>query len=182
MEVIISMLRGVNVGGNHKIAMNELRALYESLGLETPRTHIQSGNVIFSTPKGTLPSLADRIESAIEQRFGFRPAVILRTRAEMRLAIDQNPFAAMEGIEPSKLLVTFLAADPGAEARARVRAIEVHPEQLHIIGRELYVYYPKGAGQTKFPAVRIGKILGTPGTARNLNTVLKLSGIAESLH
>ncbi len=79
MAVIISMLRGVNVGGHNKMKMDALRALYESLKLRDAQTYVQSGNVIFRTDERDMARLAKRIEDGIERKFGFRPDVILRT-------------------------------------------------------------------------------------------------------
>ena len=79
MAAIISMLRAVNVGGHNKVSMEALRALYESLGLRNPQTYVQSGNVVFRSEAENLEALAEKIEKAIERKFGFRPTVILRT-------------------------------------------------------------------------------------------------------
>src|SRR5467141_4381483 len=111
MAVIISMLRGVNVGGHNKIKMDALRALYESLKLRDAQTYVQSGNVIFRTEERDIARLTKRIEEGIERKFGFRPDVVLRTAAEMREVVARNPFAKRLGIEPGKLLVSFLASD-----------------------------------------------------------------------
>ena len=117
MAVIISMLRGVNVGAHHRIKMDALRALYEPLGLRDPQTYVQSGNVVFRTDKRDLVALAKRIEDAIERGFALRPVVILRTSGELREVIARNPFAKRSGIEPSRLLVYFIASGPGARMR-----------------------------------------------------------------
>jgi len=180
MPVIISMLRGVNVLGRNKIKMDALRALYESLGLRDPQTHIQSGNVIFRTQARDLVRLARRIENAIERRFGFRPNVIVRTASELRGVIARNPFAKRRGLDPSKLLVSFLASDPGLEARDKVLRIKADPEELWIDGRELYVYYPHGMGRSKLPPV-LDRTLKTPATARNWNSVTRMLEMAEGL-
>jgi len=84
MTVVISMLRGVNVGGHNKIKMDALRALYVSLKLEDVTTFIQSGNVVFRTKERELGKIGKRIGDGIEKSFGFRPEVILRTVEEMR--------------------------------------------------------------------------------------------------
>src|SRR6202035_3869895 len=110
MPVAISMLRGINVGGHNIIRMESLRALYESLGLRDAQTFIQSGNVVFRTPARDVSALARRIENKIEQTFGFRPGVIVRSSSELRDVIGRNPFAARSGIDPRKLLITFLAS------------------------------------------------------------------------
>ncbi len=179
MRVIISMLRGVNVGGHNKIRMAALRALYESLGLRDPQTYVQSGNVVFRTDKRDLAKLAKQIENAIERGFGFRPSVILRTSAELRDAIARNPFATRSGIEPSKLLVNFLASDPGAEIRDEVLSLKTDPEELRMEGRELYIYFPNGMARPKMSWAVLEKTLKTPGTGRNWNSVMKLLEMAE---
>jgi uncharacterized protein (DUF1697 family) len=181
MAVLISMLRGVNVGGHHKIKMDALRALYESLKLRDPQTYIQSGNVIFRTEERDLVLLAKRVENGIERSFGFRPHVIVRTTSEMRDAIARNPFATRRGIHPSKLLITFLASDPGPEARDQVSKIKAEPEELRIDGRELYIYFPNGMARPKVSWAVLEKTLKTTGTGRNWNTVTKLLEIAERL-
>ncbi len=181
MTVIISMLRGVNVGGHNKIKMEALRALYESLKLRDPQTYVQSGNVIFRTEERDLGRLTKRIQDGIEKKFGFRPEVILRTASELRDVIARNPFAKRRGIEPGKLLVTFLASDPGAEAREKVLGIKADPEELQIESREVYIYFPNGMGRSKLPWAAIGKMLKTTGTGRNWNSVTKMLEIAKRL-
>jgi uncharacterized protein (DUF1697 family) len=181
MTVVISMLRGVNVGGHNKIKMEALRALYESMKLREAQTYVQSGNVIFRTDERDIALLTKRIEDGIERKFGFRPNVILRTAAEMREVIARNPFAKRRGIEPSKLLVTFLGSDPGAEAREKILQIKCDPEELRIEGRELYIYFPNGIGRSKLSWAGLEKTLKTPGTARNWNSVTQMLEMAENL-
>ena len=112
MSVIVSMLRGVNVGGAHMVKMDALRALYESLGLRKVETFIQSGNVIFTTQARDRVALAKRLEDAIDKKFGFHCDVVLRNADEIRDALARNPFAERLDIDPAKLLITFLASDP----------------------------------------------------------------------
>lgn len=181
MGVIISMLRGVNVGGHNKIKMDALRALYESMKLRDAQTYVQSGNVIFRTDELDIARLAKRIEDGIERKFGFRADVILRTSAEMRKVIARNPFAKRSGIEPGKLLVSFLASDPGEESRERLRQMKCDPEELRIEGREIYIYFPNGAGRSKLNWAGLGKMLKTSATGRNWNSVTKMLEMAEKL-
>jgi uncharacterized protein (DUF1697 family) len=178
---MVSLLRGVNVGGHNKIGMAELRGLYESLGMSRPQTYVQSGNVVFETGERKLERVAERLEEGIERTFGFRPAVILRTAGELRDAVERNPFAARGGIEPSKLLVTFLRSDPGEEVREAVRRIPTGPEELRIDGREMYIYFPNGMGRPKLSLAQVERTLKVAGTGRNWNTVTKLLEMAEQL-
>jgi uncharacterized protein (DUF1697 family) len=180
MPVLISMLRGVNVGGHNKIKMDALRALYESLKLDSPRTYVQSGNVIFRTKEKNSAALAKKIQSAIERKFGFRPEVILRTTGEMRTAIAASPFAG-RNLEPGKTVMTFLAGDARLEAANELLALKNFPEELHLLGRELHIYFPDGIGKSKLPWPKIEKLLATPGTARNWNSLTRMMAMAEEM-
>ena len=175
---LISMLRGINVGGHNMIKMEALREMYGSLKFESVRSYVQSGNVVFATKEKDLKKIAKKIEDAIEARFQCRPDVILRTVDEMRSAIERNPFKGER--EAGKLHVDFLAGEPDKDAGAKIRAIKVGPEELILDGRELYIYYPNGAGQSKLTGAMLDKALKVRGTARNWNSVRKLMEMAES--
>jgi len=181
MAVMICMLRGVNLGTHNRVKMEALRAVCESLKLREPQTYVQSGNVIFKTDERDLVKLVKRIEGAIEKRFGFQSDVVLRSTAALREVIARNPFAKRRGIEPSKLLVTFLAGDPGEEARVKVRAIRCAPDELFIEGSEAYIYFPNGAGRPTLSWATIPKMLKVSGTARNWNSVVKMLEMAEKM-
>jgi uncharacterized protein (DUF1697 family) len=169
------MLRGVNLGASRRMKMDDLRAVYESLGLTGVRTYVQSGNVVFRAPRAIT---AKRIEDAIEKRFGFRSTVVLRTPEELQDVVARNPF---QEFEPSKLLVWFMVDDPGEAARVRVRALDAPPEKLYADGRELYIYFPNGQARPTLNMTAVGKAIGGDGTGRNWNTVTKLLEIAGSL-
>ena len=181
MAVIVSLIRGINVGGKHMIKMDALRALYESIGLRDPRSYVQSGNVLFLSTARSLPALATKIEAAIESEFGFRPSVILRTADDLRDVVKRNPFAHREGIEPAKLLVTFLAADPPPGAAEKLASVKKDREELVLSGRELFIDFPDGIGRAKLNFSAADKAAGPPGTGRNWNSVLKMIEIADSM-
>jgi uncharacterized protein (DUF1697 family) len=180
MTIVVSLLRGINVGGKRSLKMAELVDLYQSLRLANPRSHIQSGNVIFGTDEDDLDGLARRIMAAIEKRFGMRIDVILRTSDQMKQVIDTNPFAGRLEIHSNKLIVMFLTSDPGPEARDRLRNLPPAPEEFHLSGRELYAWYPNGMGGSKTSQSAIDRALKVPGTARNWNTVARLYELAAA--
>lgn len=181
MPVLISMLRGVNVGPHNRIKMDALRALYESLKFENPRTYVQSGNVVFRTKEKNSPALAKKIQTAIAKKCGCSPDVILRTPDDVRKVVAANPFPDQIKAEPGKVLVTFLAADPPPEAKSNLDKFRDFPEKLHLKGRELYIYFPNGAGRSKLPWSAVDKLLKVTGTARNWNSVMALLEIAEEM-
>jgi len=177
------MLRGVNVGAHNRVKMDDLRTLYQSLKFEDPRTYVQSGNILFRTKEKPTQELARKIQAAIARKCGCNPDVILRTMAEFKKAIDANPFAKRRDIEPGKLLVSFLSGEPGPEADATIAKLnESHKEELHLKGRELYIYFPDGAGRSKLPWSSLEKLFKVTGTARNWNSVTKMLEMAEEMN
>jgi uncharacterized protein (DUF1697 family) len=181
MPVLISMLRGVNLGPHNRIKMDALRALYQTLKFEDPRSYVQSGNIIFRTNVKNTPQLASKIKDAIEKKFACRTEVILRTTDELRKAIVASPFAKRHDLEPGKILVTFLAGSPAPGSETSLGAFDSYPEEVYLNGRELYIYFPDGAGKSKLPWSKVEKFLKVTGTARNWNSVTNMLAIAEEL-
>jgi len=173
------MLRGVNVGGHNQIKMDALRSLCESLALRNPQTYVQSGNVVFATNERNLTRVGERIEDAIEKKLGFRPGVILRTASELKGVVARNPFAKRNEVHPGKLLVVFLNEKPGQDDCALLQRVKAADEEVRADGREIYLYFPNGAGRSKLFAAT-GR-LKKSGTSRNWNTVTKLLEMAEGL-
>lgn len=181
MPVLIALLRGVNIGGHHKIKMDVLRCLCESLGFQNVQTHLQSGNVIFRACERNLAKVSERIQSAIEHKVAFRPDVLLRSIPELRDVVARNPFAKRPGLEPSKLAVTFFAEAPSRKARENVLKLKADPEDMRVDGREMYTYFPNGMARPTISWSVIERLLRVPLTSRNWNTVTKLLELGESL-
>jgi uncharacterized protein (DUF1697 family) len=176
---MVCLHRGVNIGAHHRIRMEALRAVYELLGLRNARTLLQSGNGVFVAPKGSVERLAAKIENAFEHQFGFRSAVLLRTEAEMRTIVEENPFAQRQGLDFSKLAVFFLPGKITPDSRTALQAIRSAPDEFYAGERELFVYYPNGFSKAVLTQGMLDRALnGVKGTARNWNTVLKLLAMA----
>jgi uncharacterized protein (DUF1697 family) len=178
MPTAIALIRGINVGSTRSLPMELLRSLGEQAGMQNPRTYIQSGNIIFRAPAKGLPALATTLEDLIEADRGFRPAVILRTRAQLAAAIAANPFPDIAKTQPASLLVMFLQRPPPASALKSLEALKRDREQLRLVGREVYIHFPDGIGRSKLSMAAIENAAGV-GTARNWNTTLKLLAMAD---
>jgi uncharacterized protein (DUF1697 family) len=143
-------------------------------------TLLQSGNVVF-TARGTDKAVAKKLADAIEASHGFRPAIMVRTAAEVTDAMKRNPFVAAARDDPGHMFVAFMADAPTAGAVERLQAIKVARERLALSGRELFAHYPDGVGRSKVTNAMLERALGVPATARNWNTVGKLLTLAEKL-
>lgn len=179
MTSFVSLFRGINVGGHHQIKMNELKELHESLGLRDVVPYIQSGNVVFISDDADPVQLQKDIEDGVEKRFGFHAEVIVRTSAELRDIIENNPFQGQPGKESKWVVVMFLAASSDNTAQEDLLKTYGGPEELFFIGKEVYIYYPNGIGRSKLSGSFIEKKLKTVGTARNWNTILKLQELMQ---
>jgi uncharacterized protein (DUF1697 family) len=175
MAVFVALLRGVNVSGQKKVPMADLKAVYRSLGFVDVTTYIQTGNVIFRAPAADQA----RIEAAQQAAFGFHIPVVLRARDEFREVIGGNPFAARRGIDSSRLHVTFLAAAPDAAALAALAAVDAGREEHAVRGREVYLHCPDGYGRAKLNNNFLEARLGGPATTRNWKTVNALLALAD---
>jgi uncharacterized protein (DUF1697 family) len=177
-QPFIGFIRGVNVGGNKKLKMDALRAACESLGLAGARTYLQSGNIVFRSA-GKPAVLVKTIESAIREASGFEAKVILRTPDELRAVIAANPFAGIPDLNPSALLVAFLAGEIATGAVATLSALKTPAEHLHCGLLELYLYLPGGIADSKIASALTEKKIGVNVTARNWNTVNALLALSE---
>jgi uncharacterized protein (DUF1697 family) len=174
MTRFVSLFRGINVGGQHSVRMDELKALYESLGFKDVATYIQSGNVVFTGDEADVAQLARRIEHSFAQNFGFSTKVIVRTATELQDIIAHNPFQDQPLKELKWVVVLFLATRPDSKALEDLQKSYDGPEEFYLIGQELFIYYPNGIGRSRLTVPLVDKKLKTTGTGRNWNTILQL--------
>ena len=177
MARLIALLRAVNVGGR-KLPMTDLRALCGELGWEEVETYIQSGNVVF-TAAGKAETLEARLEKAIAVRFGFHSDVIVRSAAEWAKLRTSNPFLRECDTEPNRVLVGVAKSRLKPGAADAIAAKAAAGERVEEAGGALWFHYPAGVGTSKITPSLIDRAAGSPVTARNWRTVLKLQEMAD---
>lgn len=179
MAINVALLRGINVGGNNKVAMSDLRGLLAKLGLKDTQSLLQSGNLVFRSDarSGDLEQL---LEAEAEKRLGLRTEFFVRTADEWRAVIARNPFRAAAQGDPSHLLVVFLKDAPDAKRVGALQAAITGPERVLAEGRQTYITYPAGIGGSRLTAGVIDRMLGARCTGRNWNTVLKLGALTRA--
>jgi uncharacterized protein (DUF1697 family) len=179
MTTYIALLRGINMGGHNKIAMADLRDFVSALGFDDVRTVLQSGNIVFRGRTRAPSSLEKLFETETAKRFGIDTRVMVRSAAEWEKIVAGNPFPDEAKSDPAHLAVVFLKDKPARKYLDVLKACITGREYFHASGRELYAVYPDGFAGSKFTMPLIDSKLGTRGTARNWNTVLKLAGLTE---
>jgi len=180
--VFICMLRGINVSGQKKVPMAELKRLFESLGLKNVTTFIQSGNVVFKADNSNQNAIAYQIGKGIREQFGFEVLVLLRTPEELQKAAGNNPFLKEKGIDPERLYITFLEKEPAMDRLDKMKEIHFEPDRFVIIEREVFLYCPNGYGRTKLNNTFFESKLKVKATTRNWRTVNELLRIASEIN
>lgn len=171
----VALLRAVNVGGTAKIAMAELKAMAEDVGLADPRTLLQSGNLVFEAAGRPAGALEKLLERELAARLAVETDIMVRTAPQLKAAIGRNPFAKEAKSDPARLHVHFLKAPASAAAVASLRSAIKGREAVKGTGGEVFIYFPDGAGASKLTNAVIERHLGARGTSRNWNTVTKLA-------
>ena len=178
MTLQIALLRAVNVGGGTTLSMARLKGMIQELGFEA-ETLLQSGNVVLADTKLSGDALEKLLEAETAKRLGLTTDYFVRSAKEWDALIKANPFTKESKDDPGHLVAMPLKAVPKA---ADVKALEAAIKgrvRVAARGRQLYVTYPDGIGRSKLTIGVIEKALGTRGTGRNWNTVMKLAAMAE---
>lgn len=177
----ISILRGINVGGNRKILMKDLKSFYEKLGFSNVETYIQSGNVIFELDqKLSNVDLEERIQKGIAETFGFDVPIIVRTADDWSESIANNPFWKEKDADIEKLHLTMLKEEPSYELVKKIKELRFLPDRFEILGKDVFVSCENGYGRSKITNEFFEKRLKIPATTRNWKTVIKLHEMINS--
>jgi uncharacterized protein (DUF1697 family) len=173
----IALLRGINVGGNNKVPMADLRTLMSGMGFGNVRTYIQSGNVVFTAAEENPESVQMKLETGVSDRFGFAVKVMVLTAADILKAVAGNPYTAITD-DPAKLHLGFMANEPDTAALEALKSKPQGTDQWTSMDQFFYLYAPDGMGKSVL-APFVERTLKAPVTFRNWRTVLTLKEMAE---
>jgi uncharacterized protein (DUF1697 family) len=179
MKTFIGLLRGINVGGHNKVPMSELRTLCAELGWENIQTYIQSGNLVFAA-SGKPAALEAALQQAIEKHFGFSISIIIRSAADWPAYIKSNPFLDACKKDPHLVMLCLSQASLKSDASDRLRERATNGERIAQIGDALWIHFAGGVARSKLSPALFDRMAGSPVTARNWLTVLKLQELADA--
>jgi uncharacterized protein (DUF1697 family) len=175
----VALLRAINVGGTRLLPMKALVELCTTAGCGEVQTYIQSGNVVFSAPKPLVAKFPGVLAAAIHKKFKIEVPVVVRSAEDLARVEQNNPFLR-KGIDPDWLHVAFLADAPTAEQVASLDPARSPGDEWVVVGRDIYLHLPNGAGQSKLTNQYLDSRLKTVSTVRNWRTVLKLLEMAQA--
>lgn len=172
------LLRGINVGGKVKVAMADLRTLLSGLGYTTVSTHLNSGNVVLTSPETDPAELADQIERAVTDEFDRPIRCLVRTGEELRAVINANPLSEVAA-NGSRLIALFLSEAPDPALLAEHDPTALAPDEIALGDRVIYQWCPNGVSEAPLLGPFVEKNLKLAVTGRNWNTVTKLSDLVD---
>ena len=117
------------------------------------------------------------LEAEAKKRLSLEADCFVRTAQEWKAIVAHNPFPTEAERDPAHLVVMFLKEPPKAKDVAALRAAITGPEIVRATGMHAYIVYPNGIGRSRLTNTLIERTLGTRGTGRNWNTVLKLGAL-----
>jgi uncharacterized protein (DUF1697 family) len=173
----VALLRAINVGGQRKVAMADLRELCARIGFPDALTLLQSGNLVLRAGSKSAARLERLLETEVAKGLGLETDIFVRTAAEWREIIAANPHPAEAERDPGHLVLMCLKASPPADRVAALQAAIRGREVVRAAGRHAYIVYPDGIGTSRLTVALIERKLGTRGTGRNWNTVLRLADV-----
>ncbi len=173
METFVALLRGINVGGNSLIKMSELRECFEKAGYQNVSTYINSGNVLFQADKKLTDQLEANIEQALQERFGFMPKVVVRSKAQIEQVIKHVPSSWSRDLD-QKFNVIFLKGSIDSQEILNKLSIKPDIETLEYAPGVLY-WSARTSDLTKSNMTKLSRSdLYQNMTVRNLNTTRKI--------
>lgn len=177
MSTLTGFLRGINVGGHHKVPMAELRDKLNEIGCNNVRTLLNTGNFVFDIKQKNIQDLENKIEDYISKSFGFPIPTIIRTRKEISDLVDENPFEKIDVHKDIRLYVSFLKDTPKVELTMPYFSEDKTYKIISIKDKIILSVLDLSTTNTPKGMDNLEKLFGKNITTRNWNTVKKVIDI-----
>ena len=181
MLTYIALLRGINVSGQKKIKMSELKKLMESWGFNDVHSYIQSGNLIFKYPRRDSRIIETKIKEGLAKSHRYDVEVFVADRKEFLTIIENSPYKVGNSTDKKQFYYVFLIDKPDGDETNRLRLEKYEGEEFTIAERCIYLNCFQGYGKAKCNNNFFEKRLKIRATTRNFNTVKTLLKLSEEL-
>lgn len=180
MITYIALLRGINVSGQKKIKMADLKVMLVKIGFEDVLTYIQSGNVVFKSDEKNIHSLEEKIKKGIADSFGFDVSVLVKTKTEIAEILQNSPYTKPKDLEAKRIYYVLLKNKPEQESIESL-VQQDYPNELFSFGKNcIYLNCINGAGKAKLTNNIIERKLKVSATTRNHRTMLKVLELSSN--
>ena len=172
---IIGVLRGINVGGHHKVSMTELQNIIAEIGGINVKTILNSGNIVFQTAQTDSVALELKIENHLLNFYNFKIPVIIKTETEINHLLLQKPFEKINIHKNIRLYVTFLKDEPAFELPIPYGSSDAAFQIIYINNRIVCSVLDLSITKTTKEMEELERLFGKNCTTRNWNTVVKIA-------
>ena len=171
----VALLRGINVGGNKKVPMADLRKMLERMKFTNVKTLLASGNVLFDSEETERKKLKKIIEEQLEETFGFPVPTLIRTLAELEKLKKSDLFQGIRVTPETRLYVTFLSEKSTSTLKIPYVSPDGNYKILRVSDTEIcsVLTVTKNHGSIDVMSI-LEREFGRQITTRNWNTVWKL--------
>jgi uncharacterized protein (DUF1697 family) len=175
MAKYIAFLRGINVGGNKMVKMEDLKRAFEALKFQAVKTLLASGNVLFETTKGNGTDLGAKIAEKLKSAFGFEVGVLVRSIEALQRLADSKPFDKIKVTPQTRLYVTFLSEKPKIALKIPFKPADKDFRILRASKDELCIALTLSTSTQSVDLMAfLEKHFGKQITTRNWNTIEKI--------
>tara|TARA_R110002050_G_scaffold152777_1_gene280304 strand:- start:47737 stop:48336 length:600 start_codon:yes stop_codon:yes gene_type:complete len=175
-ETYVALLRGINVGGHHKVPMADLRTTMEKMGFEKVQTLLNSGNVIFEGTFYLKTAPEEQLSTGLEKAFGFPIPVLIRTADDIRQLIRSQPFKGVEETKDTRLYVSFLKQNPKTRIELPWTADDGSFRILSVYQKAICSVLDLSVTNTVKGMDALGQLFGKATmTTRNWNTIKRIA-------
>lgn len=172
-QIMVALLRGINVGGHKKVPMADLRELASGLGFTNVKSYIQSGNLVFGSGRSVSSTIAV-LQDGISERFGFDVETVVCTGEQWLRYSSQSPFPDAEKDRP-KMLLLAVSNEPPVQSAAEILRRYATSERIDVGAEAVWIDFPNGSGTSKIRPAVLQRALGPSATTRNWLTVQALA-------
>jgi uncharacterized protein (DUF1697 family) len=168
----VAFLRAINVGGRN-VKMEQLRRIFESIGLTNVETVIASGNVVFDAKAKTAGAIEKKLQAHLEKSLGYAVATYVRSMVELLEIANHKPFKKIP--ENGTLFIAFASDAPSKAAQEKLFSLQTGTDKFSFGDREIYWLCLTRFSDSKFSGASLEKTLGVPVTVRNFGTIARIA-------
>jgi uncharacterized protein (DUF1697 family) len=172
----VAFLRAINVGGRN-VKMEQLRHIFESIGLTNVETVIASGNVVFDAKTKNAKTLEKKLQTKLEKSLRYLVTTYVRSLDELRAIANCKPFKKVP--KNATLFIAFATEPPSKAVQEKVLSLQTKTDQFCFRKRELYWLCLTRFSESKFSGPLLEKVLGGRLTVRTSATLARIAAKFE---
>lgn len=178
--IYVALLRGINIGGQNKINMKELKTFFERIGMLNVVTYINSGNIIFEEPVHTEAEIVQLLEEVISEDFSLEIKVLIQSLNQFEQVMNVLP---EDWVNDKTMKSDILFLWDEIDDETILDQFIIKPEvdtALYVSGTILWSVSRENSSRSGLNRL-VSKKIYKKVTIRNVNTVRKIFNIMKGV-